>query len=96
MKDLLFREKDFVFPCRTGGILICSNSLLLQKPENIGSFPVKGSFYGYNDDSSQRENLIYQWVKLGHLDKIPIYPSQLVPHILNGNGEIFHLVSNRL
>ena len=66
-----------------------------RKPENIGSFPVEGSFYEYNDDSSQRENLIYQWVKL---DKPypPLYPSQLVPHILNGNGEIFHFVSTRL
>lgn len=32
MKDILFRQDDFVFSYRVGGILICDGKILLQRP----------------------------------------------------------------
>lgn len=34
MKDILFKEEDFVFSYRVGGVLIREGKLLLQKPQN--------------------------------------------------------------
>ena len=159
--DILYKEPDFVFSYRVGGILIHRGKILLQKPSNedcsiigghvsrmettketlkrefaeelhanveIGelmavgeiffpwgkrpchqiclyyrveltdptAIPLSGSFFGYDDLDNQRINLEYCWVPLEELANMRVYPQELIPHIVSGNGEMLHFVSRQI
>lgn len=60
------------------------------------SIPGDGSFFGYDDLDNRRINLEYCWVPLEALGHIKVYPTELMPHILSGSGDILHFVSKQL
>lgn len=65
----------------------------LKRPEQI---PLEGVFRGYDDLQNERAGLDFCWVPLEELPGKTVYPTELMPHILNGSGEIFHFVSRQL
>lgn len=159
-KDILYKDNDFVFSYRVGGILIHNDKILLQKPKNddysiIGghvsrmetteqtlkrefeeelhaeikvdnlmavgevffpwgnkpchqislyykvhlrdenSIPLDGVFSGY-DDFDKKINLDFCWVSLDDLKNKTVYPTELMPHILSGEDNVFHFISKQL
>ena len=42
MRDILFREPDFVFSYRVGGMLIHDGHVLLQRPDDDDGYAVIG------------------------------------------------------
>ena len=65
----------------------------LKRPEQI---PLEGVFCGYDEFQNERAGLDFCWVPLEELPGKTVYPTELMPHILNGSGEIFHFVSRQL
>ena len=161
-KDILFKNEEYVFSYRVGGILIRDGKILLQKPVNddyaiigghvnlletteetlkrefeeelhaqievdgllaIGEIffpwgerpchqiclyyrirlaneadiPLDGTFHGYDELENERIDLDFSWVPLQELENgLLVYPTELVPHILNDNEEIVHFVSRQI
>lgn len=160
-KDILYKDNDFVFSYRVGGILIHNDKILLQKPKNddysiIGghvsrmetteqtlkrefeeelhaeikvdnlmavgevffpwgnkschqislyyrvrlqdenSIPLDGVFSGYDDFDNEKINLDFCWVALEDLKNKTVYPTELMPHILSGEDNVFHFISKQL
>lgn len=160
-KDILYKDNDFVFSYRVGGILIHNDKILLQKPKNddysiIGghvsrmetteqtlkrefeeelhaeikvdnlmavgevffpwgnkpchqislyyrvrlqdenSIPLDGVFGGYDDFDNEKINLDFCWVALEDLKNVTVYPTELMPHILSGEDNVFHFISKQL
>ena len=54
--------------------------------------PLAGIFRGYDDLGGERVDLDFCWVPLEDLERITIYPPQIVPHILSGSKEVLHFV----
>lgn len=159
--DILFKNDDFVFSYRVGGILIHNDKILLQRPLNddyaiigghiasmelsaetlkrefeeelhteiavdnliaIGeiffpwgskpchqiclyynvhlldnNIPLDGVFHGYDDLDNERIDLDFCWVSLEDLKKdIKVYPTELIPHILEPTGQIAHFISKQI
>ena len=161
MRDILFKQDDFVFSYRVGGILIRDGRILLQRPKNddyaiIGGhiasmetsaetlvrefreelhadirvgellavgeiffpwgkrpchqiafyynvelcdpaqIPPEGVFHGYDELDNERIDLDFCWVPLEELKTATVYPTELIPHILSGEKEIFHFISRQI
>jgi len=161
-KDILFKNEDFIFSYRVGGIMIHNDKILLQRPKGddyaiIGghvksmetaketlkreyqeeltaeievdnliavgeiffmwgdkpchqiclyykvhlsdekSIPLDGVFQGYDDLGNERIDLDFCWVPLEELRKgLVVYPTELVPYILEDRDEIVHFVSRQV
>ena len=162
MKDILYKEDDFVFSFRTGGILIRDGKILLQKPVDddyaiIGGhiarmeiteetlvrefkeevhadiridelmavgeiffpwgerqchqvcfyykvsladetqIPLDGVFKGYDSLDNERIDLDFCWVPVEELKKgLKVYPTELIPYILEPGNEIVHFISRQI
>lgn len=77
-------------PCHQISMYYC---VQLTDPNAI---PADGSFWGYDDFDNQRVNLKYCWVPIEELRNIKVYPEELIPHILSGEKQVFHFISNQL
>ncbi|MBE6036942.1 MAG: NUDIX domain-containing protein [Clostridiales bacterium] len=64
--------------------------------ESDSQIPLDGTFSGYDELNSIRYDLDFCWVPLSELDCIPVYPQELLPHILSGSKEVLHFVSKQL
>lgn len=161
-RDILFREEDFIFSYRVGGILIHNDKILLQRPKGddyaiIGghissletseetlkreyreelhaeievdnlmavgeiffewgskpchqvcfyykirlkesdSIPMDGVFQGYDEWENERMDLDFCWVPLEELKNgLVVYPTELIPYILEDRKETVHFVSKQL
>lgn len=56
------------------------------------SLPQGGVFPGYDECDSVRTDLDFCWVPLEELERITVYPPDLVPHILKQDGTVLHFV----
>ncbi len=65
MKDILFKENDFIFSYRISGILIHNDKILLQKPKN-DDYALVGGHVGFMEDS--RKTLIREYKEEIHAD----------------------------
>ena len=54
--------------------------------------PLDGVFHGFDDLDGERIDLDYCWVSLPELERIALYPPQMVPHILSGSKEMLHFI----
>lgn len=159
--DIKFKNDDFVFSYRVGGILISNGKILLQRPKNqdysiIGghvssmetsietlkrefkeelhaeieveklfavgeifflwgkkpchqislyytvrlteeNIPMDGVFRGYDDLDNERIDLDFCWVSLEELKKgVKVYPTELIPHILQPEKDVVHFISKQI
>ena len=60
------------------------------------SIPLEGSFHGYDDLDNRRIDLEFCWIPLEELPGLTVYPRELIPHILSGNKEVIHFVSDQI
>lgn len=61
------------------------------------SIPLDGVFQGYDDLGNERIDLDFCWVPLEELRKgLVVYPTELVPYILEDRDEIVHFVSRQV
>lgn len=59
--------------------------------------PLEGIFHGYDDLGNERINLDFCWVPLEELEKgLKVYPTELIPYILEDRNETAHFVSKQL
>ena len=59
--------------------------------------PLDGIFHGYDDLGNERINLDFCWVPLEELEKgLKVYPTELIPYILEDRNETAHFVSKQL
>ena len=65
MRDMLFKEKDFVFSYRVAGVLIRDGKILLQKPENDG-YSLIGGHVGLMETTA--ETLVREFAEEIHAD----------------------------
>lgn len=94
--DILFKNDDFVFSYRVGGILIRNGKILLQRPKN-DDIPLDGVFHGYDGLDDKRIDLDFCWVPFEDLkNSVKVYPQELVPYILEQKKEIVHFVSKQI
>ena len=94
--DILFKNDDFVFSYRVGGILKHNGKILLQRPKN-DNIPLDGLFHGYDELDNERIDLDFCWVSLEDLKKgTKVYPLELIPYILESGKEIVHFVSKQI
>ena len=77
-KDILFKNEDFVFSYRVGGILIHDGKILLQRPKN-DDYAIIGGHISLLETAS--ETLIREFSEEIHAD--------IVPKKLIAVGEIF-------
>lgn len=54
--------------------------------------PLDGVFHGYDELGGERIDLDFCWVPLEELEKIALYPPQIVPHILSGSNGVLHFI----
>ncbi|MBQ8569641.1 MAG: NUDIX domain-containing protein [Oscillospiraceae bacterium] len=159
--DILYKNDDFVFSYRVGGILVRNGKILLQRPQNddyaiigghvaametseetlkrefkeelhaeiavdnlmaIGeiyfpwgnkpchqiclyynvhlldnTIPEDGIFHGYDDLDNERTELDFCWVPLKELENgAVVYPTELIPYILEPTDRIAHFISKQL
>ncbi|MGN0803925.1 MAG: NUDIX hydrolase [Candidatus Coproplasma sp.] len=159
--DIKFKNDDFIFSYRVGGILVANGKILLQRPKNqdysiIGghvssmetsietlkrefeeelhtkvevenlfavgeiffpwgkkpchqislyytvrlteeNIPMDGEFHGYDDLDNERIDLDFCWVPLQELQKgVKIYPTELIPHILQPKNKVVHFISKQI
>lgn len=57
-----------------------------------GQIPLDGVFHGWDDLGGERIDLDFCWVPLTELERIPLYPPQIVPKILSGSKDVLHFV----
>ena len=62
-------------------------------PENV-SIPRDGSFKGFDEYENKRVDLDFCWIPLNELSDIPLYPKELIPHIISDSDKILHFISN--
>ncbi len=61
------------------------------------SLPKTDTFHGFDDNGNERTNLDYCWVPLSDLQKdFPLYPNELIPHLLRQTKEVGYFCSNQL
>lgn len=65
---------------------------LLEKSQ----IPLDGVFRGYDDLGNKRIDLDFCWVPLKELERVRIYPPEIVPQILSGSKDVLHFVSRQL
>ena len=95
--DILFKNDDFVFSYRVGGILIRNGKILLQRPKNDDYSIIDGVFHGYDGLDDKRIDLDFCWVPLEDLkNSVKVYPQELVPYVLEPKKEIEHFVSKQI
>lgn len=58
--------------------------------------PLDGVFHGYDDLGGERVDLDFCWVPLSELERIPVYPPEIVPHILSRSKDVLHFISRQL
>lgn len=64
---------------------------------NEKEIPLDGIFHGYDDLGNERINLDFCWVPLEELEKgLKVYPTELIPYILEDRKETVHFVSKQL
>ncbi len=64
---------------------------------NENEIPLDGIFHGYDDLGNERINLDFCWVPLEELEKgLKVYPTELIPYILEDRKETVHFVSKQL
>lgn len=61
-------------------------------PES-SDIPMDGTFHGYDEYENKRVDLDFCWIPVQDLDKIPLYPKELVPHIIRNTDDILHFIS---
>lgn len=54
--------------------------------EDPGQLPAEGIFHGFDELGGERVDLDFCWVSLAELDKIPLYPPEMIP-VLRGETE---------
>ena len=54
--------------------------------------PKSGIFPGYDECDNVSTDLDFCWIPLEQLNSIPVYPPNLVPHILKQDGTVLHFV----
>jgi len=61
------------------------------------SIPLEGIFSGYDELDNQRYDLDFCWVPLDELrNGLQVYPLEMIPYILEENGEVAHFVSRQI
>ncbi|MBR2401566.1 MAG: NUDIX domain-containing protein [Lachnospiraceae bacterium] len=64
---------------------------------NQKDIPLDGSFYGYDDLDNERIDLEFRWVPLEELKNgLKVYPTELIPYILEPQDDIVHFVSKQI
>lgn len=61
-------------------------------PDN-SKVPKDGTFGGIDEYENKTVNLKFCWIPLENLDKIPLYPKEIVPHIRSNEKNILHFIS---
>ena len=61
-------------------------------PEN-SKIPKDGSFKGFDEYDNKKTNIEFCWIPIENLDKIPLYPKELIPHITQNSNQILHFIS---
>ena len=52
-----------------------------------------GNFKGFDEYENKRVELDFCWIPLERLYEIPLYPKELIPHIISGSDNILHFIS---
>lgn len=61
------------------------------------SIPCDGVFHGYDELDNERIDLDFCWVPLDDLKNgVKMYPLELIPYIVEDNGDIVHFVSKQI
>ena len=61
------------------------------------SIPLEGIFSGYDELDNQRYDLDFCWVPLDELrNGLQVYTLEMIPYILEENGEVAHFVSRQI
>lgn len=94
--DSLFAVGEVFFPW---GQKPCHQICLYYKVHLLddNDIPLDGSFHGYDDLDNERIDLDFCWVPLEDLKNgLTVYPTELIPHILNDNNKIVHFISKQI
>lgn len=94
--DSLFAVGEVFFPW---GQKPCHQICLYYKVHllNEDDIPSDGTFHGYDNLDNERIDLDFCWVPLEDLKNgLTVYPTELIPHIVNNSNEIVHFVSKQI
>ncbi len=59
--------------------------------------PLEGSFFGYDELGGKQIDMEFCWIALEELKNgLELYPSELIPFILDDKGKTVHFVSNQI
>ena len=61
-------------------------------PDN-SKVPRDGTFTGTDEYENKTVNLNFVWIPLENLEKIPLYPKELIQHIQKNEKNILHFIS---
>lgn len=61
-------------------------------PES-SDIPRDGTFHGYDEYENKRVDLDFCWIPLSELHSIPLYPKEIIDHIISGADHIMHFIS---
>ena len=54
--------------------------------------PTEGVFHGFDELGGERIDLDFYWLDRAALERVTVYPPEMVPHLLSGVPDVLHFV----